>query len=107
MLFQALQAWFAEPTWPEAQVEMHRTYNHQHGCHKHRTLEHQVHHVRDVTGKEDACQFAIGPVAHDLAALRNELINGFRLQSRTSIASALHHFGSFASRVLRLVSFEL
>ncbi len=69
----------------------------------HWTVENQVHHVRNGTWEEEACQAAIGHAPHALAALCNGLTNRFRRQGWTCIALALCYFGAFASRDLPLL----
>lgn len=171
LLYQALTDWFAEPAWPEEQVNVVKTCDVGHGRHDHRrlerrsathlphlwpglqqamrreteswnsttgayrhevtyavtslsptqasaatletswrghwTIENRVHYVRDVTFLEDACQVAKGNAPQVLAALRNGLLNQFRLDGWTNIAQALRHVAARVSRALRCVGIGL
>jgi len=55
----------------------------------HWTVENQVHYVRDVALREDACRAATGNLPRALATLRNLAIGALRLAGWTNIASGL------------------
>ncbi len=56
------------------------------------SIENGLHWVRDVTQREDASQVRTGHAPHNLAALRNLVINLFRLDGRDNIAAAHRHY---------------
>jgi predicted transposase YbfD/YdcC len=56
------------------------------------SIENGLHWVRDVTQREDASQVRAGHAPQNLAALRNLVINLFRLDGRTNIAAAHRHY---------------
>ena len=70
----------------------------------HWTIENKVHHVRDATLGEDACQVRVGNAPQALAALRNGLLSLCRLLGWTLIPDALRHYGAYAHRALALLS---
>ncbi len=70
----------------------------------HWTIENRVHHVRDVTLGEDACQVRVGNAPHALAALRNGLLNLLRLLGWPLIPDALRHYGAYPQRALALLA---
>ena len=70
----------------------------------HWTIENQVHHVRDVTLAEDACQVRVGTAPQALAALRNALLTRLRALGWTLIPDALRHYGAYAHRALALLA---
>ncbi len=70
----------------------------------HWTIENKVHHVRDVTLGEDACQVRVGNAPQALAALRNALLNLLRALGWHLIPDALRHYGAYAHRALALLS---
>lgn len=69
----------------------------------HWTIENRVHYSRDVTMGEDAGQAYRGNTPQALAALRNALLNLFRVHGWTSVADAIRHYGAFPDRALRLI----
>jgi predicted transposase YbfD/YdcC len=69
----------------------------------HWTIENRVHHVRDVTLGEDACQVRVGNAPHALAALRNALITLLRALGWSLVPDALRHYGAHAGRALALL----
>ena len=69
----------------------------------HWTIENRVHHVRDVSFREDATRAYVGHTAHAFASLHNAAVNLFRLVGWTRIADALRHFGAHVHRALTLV----
>lgn len=70
----------------------------------HWTIENKVHHVRDVTLGEDACQVRVGAAPQALAALRNGVLNLLRALGWTLIPDALRHYGAYAHRALALLT---
>jgi predicted transposase YbfD/YdcC len=54
----------------------------------HWAIENSVHHVRDVTQREDASRIRLGAGPQLMAALRNTASNIARLEGRTNIAAA-------------------
>jgi predicted transposase YbfD/YdcC len=54
----------------------------------HWAIENSVHHVRDVTQREDACRIRLGAGPQLMAALRNTATNIARLGGHTNIATA-------------------
>lgn len=70
----------------------------------HWTIENKVHHVRDVTLGEDACQVRVGTAPQALAALRNGLLSLCRLLGWTLIPDALRHYGAYVHRALALLA---
>lgn len=69
----------------------------------HWTVENQVHHVRDVTFREDACSARTGSAAQALAALHNGVLNALRLAGRTNIARELRYNAAYAVRALATI----
>lgn len=55
----------------------------------HWAVENQVHYIRDVALREDACRAATGNLPRALAGLRNLAIGALRLAGWTNIASGL------------------
>ena len=70
----------------------------------HWAIENKVHHVRDVTLGEGACQVRVGNAPHALAALRNGLLNLLRALGWARIPDALRHYGASAPRALALLA---
>lgn len=70
----------------------------------HWAIENKVHHVRDVTLGEDACQVRVGAAPQALAALRNGGLNLLRALGWRLIPDALRHYGAYAHRALALLS---
>ncbi|MBT2234927.1 hypothetical protein [Nonomuraea sp. NEAU-A123] len=62
-----------------------------------------LHHIRDVTYREDACRARIGAVPRVLASLRNLAIGLARLLGWTNIASATDHYRSHPADGLQLL----
>jgi len=56
------------------------------------SIENGLHWVRDVTQREDVSQVRTGHAPQNLAALRNLVINLFRLDGRANIAAAHRHY---------------
>lgn len=56
------------------------------------SIENGLHWVRDVTQREDTSQIRTGHAPQNLAALRNLVINLFRLDGRANIAAAHRHY---------------
>jgi predicted transposase YbfD/YdcC len=56
---------------------------------RHWAIENEVHYVRDVTMREDACRAVTGNLPRTLAALRNLAISTLRLAGWHNIASGL------------------
>lgn len=56
------------------------------------SIENGLHWVRDVTQCEDGSQVRTGHAPQNLAALRNLVINLFRLDGRANIAAAHRHY---------------
>lgn len=71
----------------------------------HWTIENQVHYVRDVTFREDACHVRTGSAPHALAAFRNAVISLFRLQHWRSIPDAIDYYSASLDRTLSLIGF--
>jgi predicted transposase YbfD/YdcC len=69
----------------------------------HWTIENRVHRVRDVTMGEDASQLRKGNAPQVLAALRNALLNLWRMQGRQNIADALRDHAASVPRALQLI----
>jgi len=56
------------------------------------SIENGLHWIRDVTQREDASRVRTGHAPQNLAALRNLVINLFRLDGRYTIAAAHRHY---------------
>lgn len=69
----------------------------------HWSIENRVHHVRDVTFREDAGQAHLGHTAQALAALRNGILTGLRAAGWTQIADALRHFAAHPDEALAFI----
>jgi len=69
----------------------------------HWTIENKVHHVRDVSFREDACSARTGSAAQALAALHNGILNALRFAGRTNIAQALRFNAAYATSALRCI----
>jgi predicted transposase YbfD/YdcC len=69
----------------------------------HWTIEHRVHHIRDVAFGEDAGQVRAGSAPQALAALRNALLSLLRCLGWRSITNALAHDGAYLHRALHLL----
>lgn len=70
----------------------------------HWTVENKVHYVRDVTLGEDAGQVRAGNAPHNLAALRNALLNLFRANGWQNMSDAVRYYGSKVSRAFTLIT---
>jgi predicted transposase YbfD/YdcC len=70
----------------------------------HWTIENKVHYVRDVTLGEDAGQVRAGNAPHNLAAMRNALLNLFRANGWCNMSDALRYYGSKVSRAFALLT---
>lgn len=69
----------------------------------HWTIENKVHHVRDVSFREDACGARTGAAAEALAALHNGVLNALRFANRTNIAQALRYNAAYTANALECV----
>ena len=70
---------------------------------RHWTIENQLHHVRDVSMGEDACQIHTGHAAQALAALRNAILALLRFEGWPSPPTAFRHFAAHPQSALRLL----
>ncbi len=66
-------------------------------------IENRVHHVRDVSFREDAGQAHSGHIVQALAALRNGLLSCLRAAGLTRIADALRHYAAHLDETLALI----
>ena len=66
-------------------------------------IENRVHHVRDVSFREDAGQAYSGHIVQALAALRNGLLSCLRAAGWTRIADALRHYAAHLDETLALI----
>jgi hypothetical protein len=62
-----------------------------------------LHHIRDATFAEDACQVRTGNAPRTMATLRNLAVGILRLRGQTNIAAALRHNARDATRPLALL----
>jgi predicted transposase YbfD/YdcC len=62
-----------------------------------------VHHLRDTTFAEDACQVRTGNAPRAMASLRNLAIGILRAHGHRNIAAALRRNARDATRVLPLL----
>jgi predicted transposase YbfD/YdcC len=62
-----------------------------------------LHHLRDTTFAEDACQARIGTAPRAMASLRNLAIAILRLRGWRNIAAALRRNARDATRILPLL----
>ena len=62
-----------------------------------------LHHIRDTTFAEDACQVRTGNAPRAMASLRNLAIGILRLRGHRNLAAALRHNARDATRVLPLL----
>lgn len=69
----------------------------------HWTIENRVHHVRDVTYREDASRVRAGPIPRVMATLRNVAIGLDRLTGCTNIAAATRRLAQSPDRVINLL----
>ena len=70
---------------------------------RHWTIENQLHHVRDVSFGEDACQIHSGNAPQALAALRNGILALLRFEGWPSPPTAFRHFQAHPQLALRLL----
>ncbi len=66
-------------------------------------IENRVHHVRDVSFREDAGQAHSGHIVQALAVLRNGLLSCLRAAGWTRIADALRHYAAHLDETLALI----
>jgi predicted transposase YbfD/YdcC len=69
----------------------------------HPTIENRVHHVRDVTYREDASRVRTGTIPRVMATLRNVAIGLDRLTGRANIAAATRRIAQSHDRVINLL----
>lgn len=69
----------------------------------HWTIENRVHHVRDVTYREDASRVRTGTLPQVMATLRNVAIGLHRLAGGTNIAAASRRHAHHLDRVATLL----
>ena len=69
----------------------------------HWTIENRVHHVRDVTYREDASRVRTGTIPRVMATLRNVAIGLDRLTGRANIAAATRRIAQSHDRVINLL----
>jgi len=70
----------------------------------HWTIENQVHYVRDVTFGEDAGQVRAGNAPHNLATLRNALLNLFRANGWHNMSDAIRYYSAKLSHAFTLLT---
>jgi predicted transposase YbfD/YdcC len=70
---------------------------------RHWTTENQLHHVRDVSFGEDACQIRSGHAPQALAALRNAILALLRFEGWPSPPTAFRHFAAHPQLALHLL----
>jgi predicted transposase YbfD/YdcC len=73
----------------------------------HWTIENKVHYVRDVTFGEDHSQVRTGNAPRAMASLRNLATGLLRQAGETNIAKALRHNARNATRILKLLGFNI
>ncbi len=69
----------------------------------HWQIENGLHHVRDVTLGEDACQVRCGHAPAVFAACRNTTLNLLRQAGHTNIAAALRRYAMYPREALALL----
>lgn len=69
----------------------------------HWTIENKVHHVRDVSYREDLVSARTGSAAQALAALRNGVLNALRLAGVVGMARALRRNGAYVANALACI----
>jgi predicted transposase YbfD/YdcC len=67
---------------------------------EHWTIENKVHHVRDVSFREDACGARTGSAGQALAALHNGVLNALRFAGHTKMARALRFTAAYTVNAL-------
>jgi predicted transposase YbfD/YdcC len=70
----------------------------------HWTIENRVHHVLDVTWREDACQVHTGAAPVALTLLRSGITDALRRAGVSNIAAALRSFAAAAERAVAFVA---
>ncbi len=73
----------------------------------HWSIENKLHHVRDVTYREDASQIRSGTGPRIMATLRNLAISTLRLAGRNENAKALRHNNRDANRPLAMLGITI
>jgi predicted transposase YbfD/YdcC len=73
----------------------------------HWQIENSLHHVRDVTLGEDACQVRSERAPANLAACRNIALNLLRQRGVTNIAAALRRHAMYPREALALMGIDL
>ena len=69
----------------------------------HWQIENCLHHVRDVTLREDACRVRKGSAPQVLAALRNAVVHLLAGVAAPSRAAAIRRFNAHPAEALRLL----
>lgn len=69
----------------------------------HWTIENKLHHVRDVSFREDGCGARTGSAAQALAALHNGVLNVLRLAGHTNIAQTLRFNAAYTANALSCI----
>lgn len=73
----------------------------------HWQIENGLHHVRDVTLGEDACQVRMDRAPANLAACRNTALNLLRRAGVTNVAAALRRHAMYPRQALALMGIAL
>lgn len=73
----------------------------------HWQIENGLHHVRDVTLGEDACQVRSGRAPANFAACRNAALNLLRRDGVTNVAAALRRHAMYPRHALALMGITL
>lgn len=73
----------------------------------HWQIENGLHHVRDVTLGEDACQVRMDRAPANLAACRNTALNLLRRSGVTNVAAALRRHAMYPRQALALMGIQL
>jgi predicted transposase YbfD/YdcC len=73
----------------------------------HWQIENGLHHVRDVTLGEDACQVRADRAPANLAACRNAALNLLRQHGVTNVAAALRRHAMYPREALALLGMDL
>ena len=73
----------------------------------HWQIENGLHHVRDVTLGEDACQVRLERAPANLAACRNAALNLLRQHGVTNVAAALRRHAMYPREALALLRIKL
>lgn len=72
---------------------------------KHWGIENRLHHVRDVTLREDECRVRTGAAPQVMTALRNTVLTLIRKLGYSNTVEAIEHFQENRSEAFRLVRF--